>query len=224
MTDPQRLDPERLAALARPPKPADLDRLPADHEVAAALAVDMFARARRVEAWTAAVPARFLDARLSDFADRAGHADLVAWSEPDEARPNLVLLGPVGVGKTRAAVAAVRGAFGAGSKLIFAPVGELLDRLDWRRPDSAAWMAELMAVDLLVIDDLGAERSNEWTGERLYAVVNRRWLDELPTVATTNLEPDQLAEALGERTYSRLVGGATVLRLAGPDRRRNATT
>lgn len=219
MTDPQRLDPERLAALARPPKPADSDRLPADHEVV----VVAVSHARLTEAWESAVPARFRAARLADFADRAGHDDLVDWAQ-DEARPNLVLLGPVGVGKTRAATAAVRGAFAAGSSLIFAPVGELLDRLDWRRPDSAAWMAELMAVDLLVVDDLGAERSNEWTGERLYAVINRRWLDELPTVATTNLEPDQLAEALGERTYSRLVGGATVLRLAGPDRRRNATT
>jgi DNA replication protein DnaC len=77
-----------------------------------------------------------------------------------------------------------------------------------------------MSVELLLIDDLGTERANEWTGERLYAVVNRRWLADLPTIATSNLEPEQLEEALGERTYSRLVGGALVLRIAGQDRRR----
>ena len=64
-------------------------------------------------------------------------------------------------------------------------------------------------------------KRTEWTAERLYALINRRWLEVRPTVCTTNLDPDQLREAVGERVFSRLVGnGAVVLRLTGHDRRR----
>lgn len=221
MSDPERMDPaaaiERLRA-KQPPPPDPPPRVSAaaDDEAAARAL-----RAERLDEWNATVPRLFRQARTDDLAGWAGHADLVAWTTTEQP-PNLVLLGPVGVGKSHAATAAVRPRFGAGASVEWTPVGEMLDRLDWRRPDSHQWLDRLMAVDLLVVDDLGTERANEWTGERVYSVVNRRWLDGLPVVATTNLEPSELADALGERTYSRLVGGALVLRLAGKDRRRDA--
>jgi DNA replication protein DnaC len=188
------------------------DDTTADHDAAAA------ATGERRDAWRATVPRRFWDARTVDFAGPLG-IELARWSGLDEP-PNLVLLGAVGVGKTHAAAGAVRVRFGLGASLTFLPVGELLDSLDWRRPDSAQTMERLCTVDLLVIDDLGTERSNEWTGERLYLVVNRRWLDKRPTIITSNMDPDQLIEAVGERTYSRLAHDATALRFTGEDRRR----
>ena len=209
MTGPEHID--AASAAAR------LEALPELHE-GDEIARQEIRRARRGD-WNTTVPRRFRDARLDDLEGRAGHADLVAWSRADEPS-NLVLLGPVGVGKTHAAVAAVRPHFGDGAGLLFVLVGEMLDRLDWRRADSHTYMDTLMSVDLLAVDDLGTERPNEWTAERLYTVVNRRWLDDLPTVATTNLEPDELTSVIGERTFSRLIGGALVLRLAGHDRRR----
>jgi len=208
VTGPERIDP--TAALEHVELAADPD----GDEIAR---VEM-RRARRGD-WNATVPRKFREARLDDLEGRAVHADLVAWSRADEP-PNLVVMGPVGAGKSHAAAAAVRPHFGDGASLVFVPVGEMLDRLDWRRDDSHRYLEAIMAVDVLVVDDLGTERPNEWTAERLYMVVNRRWLDDLPTVATTNLEPDELADVLGERTYSRLVGGAVVIRLAGHDRRR----
>lgn len=178
--------------------------------------------ARRSE-WSRVVPRRFRQARLDDLTGWVGYDDLVAWAAADHPT-NLVLIGPVGVGKTHAATAAVRGHYGDGADLEWTPVGEMLDRLDWRRTDSSRYLDRLMTCDLLLVDDLGAERANEWTGERLYAVVNRRWMDDRPLVATSNLDPDGLRDALGERTYSRLVGGALMLRLAGLDRRRHDAT
>src|SRR5256885_17172502 len=62
----------------------------------------------------------------------------------------------------------------------------------------------LCAVDLLHLDDLGAERSTEWVLEHLYSIVNERWQDSRSMVVTTNLGLDQLREQLGERTVSRL--------------------
>lgn len=168
--------------------------------------------------WERTVPRRFWNARTSDVVD-AVRGDLETWATSDD-RPNLVLVGAVGVGKTHAAVAACRHAFGAGATLVFSPVGELLDGLDWRRPESASWLEHLCAVDLLIVDDMGSERSNEWTGERLYLLINRRWLERRPTIATTNMTTDQMRDTLGERTYSRLAHDALALELTGEDRRR----
>lgn len=134
-------------------------------------------------------------------------------------RPNLVLLGAVGVGKTHAALAAARADHERGLEVVFLPVVELLDLLRPGGPEHA--LDDVMHCDRLVVDDLGHERSTDWTWERLGAVVNRRWLEERPIIATSNLDPPELSAAVGERTYSRLVGdGAVVIHVAGDDRRR----
>ena len=49
----------------------------------------------------------------------------------------------------------------------------------------------LCTVDLLVLDDLGAEKQTEWVLEQLYSIVNERWQDRRSIVVTTNVpEPD----------------------------------
>jgi DNA replication protein DnaC len=62
----------------------------------------------------------------------------------------------------------------------------------------------LAAVDLLHIDDVGAEQSSPWVLEQLYTIVNTRYEDGRSMVLTTNLDPPQLREQIGERTVSRL--------------------
>lgn len=182
--------------------------------------------------WREAIPSRFVHAELGHLADqppkvRDGLAD---WALNPRGR-NVLLWGPVGCGKTHAAVAACRAAhWDRSQELLFKPVVELLDDL---RPDGVPCaMAEARDADVLILDDLGGEKPSDWTAERLYAVVNRRWLEERPVVGTTNLPltyrstPEGytgpvLEDVLGARTFSRLVGnGAVVLRMGGPDRRR----
>lgn len=179
------------------------------------LAVARGALARR--RWEAAVPARFRDATPGSIPDHAAH-DIRGWMLGSEPRPNLVLFGAVGVGKSWTACAAVRPLVEAGRTMAFWPVVRLLDHLrPGDRPDP---YADAVTVDLLILDDVGAERATEWTAERLYALVNDRWLDQLPTVATSNLTAPQLTAAVGDRLASRLLGGAVTTRLIGPDRRR----
>lgn len=164
------------------------------------------------------IPNRFRWARIGDL-DPQWRSDVAGWASGDGPRPNLVLFGPTGTGKSHAAVAAARLRFDLGDEVAFWPVVELLDGL---RPgsDLDIWDRVVYDTDCLVLDDLGASRATEWTDERLYALVNRRWLDERPTVVTTNLDPDALAPAIGERMFSRIVGsGALVLGVGGPDRR-----
>jgi DNA replication protein DnaC len=63
----------------------------------------------------------------------------------------------------------------------------------------------LAAVELLHIDDVGAEQTSPWVLEQLYTIVNTRYEDGRAMVLTTNLEPDDLREQIGKRTVSRLV-------------------
>src|SRR3712207_9281221 len=63
----------------------------------------------------------------------------------------------------------------------------------------------LCAVDLLHLDDLGAERPTEWVLEQLYSIVNERWQDGRSIVVTSNLvDVERLREQIGSRTVSRL--------------------
>ena len=90
-----------------------------------------------------------------------------------------------------------------------------------RRGRLLAFFDRLVSVDLLHLDDLGAERSTDWVLEQLYAIVDRRYNDERSIVFTTNLEEPELTEQVGTRTVSRLVEmcDGNPLPLFGEDRR-----
>jgi DNA replication protein DnaC len=76
-------------------------------------------------------------------------------------------------------------------------------------------------VDLLHLDDLGAEQSSTWVLEQLYSIVNARYEAEKAIVMTTNLtDPEQLSEQVGARTVSRLEEMCTVIPVGGADLRR----
>lgn len=168
--------------------------------------------------WARIVPSKFAFAELSDLSARA--QGLVGPWAAHPTGTNLVVIGPVGVGKTHAGLAAARVRALAGDEVRFLPIVELLDELRPGGPELA--LARLSEVDLLMIDDLGTERRTDWTDERLGALINRRWLEERPTIATSNLEPDDLRAAIGERSYSRLTGsGSITVRLTGKDRRKS---
>lgn len=206
---------ERHGAVPGAPDPVQPALLDED------LAADWLARL-----WGRRIPTRFHSARIGQLPD--GISDEVAdWCAEDSPQ-NLVLLGPVGTGKTWAAVAAARQwctlrwrtlqHTPGPPSLVFAPVVELLDDMRPGGQDQLGRWA--LACPLLILDDMGAERATEWAGERLYGIVNRRWLDELPTIVTTNVPAEQLSDQLGDRVLSRLAGDALVLRMTGKDRRR----
>jgi DNA replication protein DnaC len=81
----------------------------------------------------------------------------------------------------------------------------------------------LTAVDLLHIDDVGAERTTDWVLEELYSIVNARYEDQRAMVITTNiLDREQLCEQISERTVSRLTEICDELPILGHDRRLEA--
>lgn len=209
---------ERARQRRPEPPPPDPEAEERQRRAAAERAAEI-ARIRR-ERFEAQVPARFASARMSDLPPPRG-PEIQSWLDGD-GWPNLVLAGPVGCGKTHAAVAAARAASEAGLAARLISTVELLEELRPGGPERA--LERAIEAPLLVLDDLGAERPSDWTAERLALIIDRRWLDERPILATTNLSlgpSGELIEALGERSYSRLVGsGAIVLQLQGEDRRR----
>jgi DNA replication protein DnaC len=75
------------------------------------------------------------------------------------------------------------------------------------------------AKPILVLDDLGAEKVSEYVRQSLYALINKRYLDDLPTIVTSNLTLDEVAGRLDDRIASRLTEMCQVVTLGDKDLR-----
>jgi DNA replication protein DnaC len=123
----------------------------------------------------------------------------------------LWIMGDVGTGKTTLAMLVSKAALEAGRSVAIYSLPKLLARI--RRTYDAETgeqsylelFERLAGVDLLHIDDLGAEKSSDWVLEQLYALVNERYERGSSIVVTTNLDQVALEEQIGPRTVSRLV-------------------
>jgi DNA replication protein DnaC len=136
----------------------------------------------------------------------------------------LWIQGDVGTGKTTLAMLVSKAALAAGRSVAIYSLPRLLNLLRESMDSQEGkldYLDRLTAVDLLHIDDLGAENRTDWVLEQLYSIVNARYEAERAIVATTNLMPDELSERLGPRTVSRLVEiCGDLIPLFGEDRRR----
>jgi DNA replication protein DnaC len=123
----------------------------------------------------------------------------------------LWLMGDVGTGKTSLAMLVSKAALELGRSVAIYSLPRLLARIR-RTYDAEAgeqsyleFFERLTSVDLLHVDDLGAEKRSDWVLEQLYAIVNERYEEERSMVVTTNLDQAALEEQIGMRTVSRLV-------------------
>lgn len=171
------------------------------------------------EQWAKVIPPDFHDATIDDLTGSLS-STVAEWNRHPGPKPNLVLLGPTGAGKTYAAVAAVRADHYSCLSTAFYSVPRLLFDLRPGSPVSDRTADVALGSDRLILDDVGAERDTDWTHEQLWLVVNERRNAQSPIVATSNLSVATLAERLGDRIASRLLGGSTIVLVSGEDRRR----
>jgi len=136
-------------------------------------------------------------------------------SERIEEGRGMWLVGDVGTGKTTLAMIVSAAALEAGRSVAIYSLPRLLNLIrDEIGTDNSLLdlLDRLSSVDLLHIDDLGAQHTTPWRLEQLYSIVDARYQAGRAIVATTNLWPDQLAEQMGQRTMttvSELGGGET---------------
>jgi DNA replication protein DnaC len=126
----------------------------------------------------------------------------------DEGR-GIWFAGKVGSGKTTLAMLISKAAMEADRTVAIYSLPRLLGLLRDTYDDDAVYslnelIDRLCSVDLLHIDDVGAEQSKPWVLEQLYTIVNTRYEDGKAMLLTTNLDHEQLQEQIGPRTVSRL--------------------
>jgi len=139
-----------------------------------------------------------------------------------DAGRGLWFMGPVGTGKTTLAMLVSKAAIKAGRSVAIYSLPRLLNEIrDTHRSERShvELLDRLTAVDLLHIDDVGAERTTDWVLEELYSIVNARYEDRRSMVITTNLDYDELCAQITARTASRLAEMCDQLPLDGVDRR-----
>ena len=138
----------------------------------------------------------------------------------------MLLEGGYGCGKTHLAAAIANDAVSKGVPTLFITVPDLLDSLRFAYNDPETTFEqrfeEIRSADLLILDDFGTQNATAWAQEKLFQIINYRYINKLATVITTNLMLDEIEG----RIRSRLQDEDFVkhVRISAPDYRRPKET
>jgi DNA replication protein DnaC len=144
----------------------------------------------------------------------------------------LLLMGPVGTGKTHLATAILRGLAEKGVPCLFYEFGALLKEIQnsynpVSQTSELKVLASVFEAEVLVLDELGASKPTDWVRDTMMQIINTRYNDRKLTVFTTNylderllLSEETLEERIGARLRSRLYEMCKTVCIEGGDYRR----
>ena len=145
---------------------------------------------------------------------------------PDHLRDGrgLLFYGTVGTGKSVAAACIANAITKKGYRPKMTNFATVADEM-WNAENKAAYVESLCRYDLLILDDLGAERKGDYMQEMVYKIVNARYTQGGPVIVTTNLTKEELgnpADIGYKRVYSRILARCLAVSVEGKDRRMQA--
>ena len=201
----------------------------------------------------ARIPARFKHCRLDnlqtydnlELKNAIAHATTFAETFP-KSREGLLISGPTGIGKTHIAVSVLKHVIvKRHTRGLYYDTRDLLRSIRGTYDPAAAGPQEVDVVDpviktdLLILDDLGAERATSWVHDMMTTIINTRYNEQRPIIATSNYEngrdgngngngdaesPNSLSRRLGKATFSRLREMCDFIEYDGLDYREFAGT
>ena len=137
----------------------------------------------------------------------------------------LLLYGDVGTGKTFTAACIANRVINAGYSVKMTTFASILRGVQDRFDGRGEYLAYINSFDLLIIDDLDAERSTEFSNEIIYSVIDARYSSRRPLIVTTNLTMNEIQrtqDRAKKRIYSRLIEMCFPIEFKGEDRRKAA--
>lgn len=135
----------------------------------------------------------------------------------------LLFYGTVGTGKTFHAACIANALIDRGYPCLVTNFARLVNTLQGMFEGKQQYIDSLNQFDLLVIDDLAAERDTEYMNEIVQNIIDSRYRAGLPTIITTNLSAEEIknpADVRKQRTYSRLLEMCLPVQVSGKDRRK----
>ena len=134
----------------------------------------------------------------------------------------LIMLGKTGLGKTHLSLAILGVVINKGYSVYYNSVQNIMDRLQKEHFGKTTYNedsieGDLYESDLLILDDLGAEFSTQFTVAELYNILNTRMINSKPIIISTNLTVREIEEKYSQRIASRIVGSCMPLQFCGRD-------
>lgn len=136
---------------------------------------------------------------------------------------NIMFYGKVGVGKSFLSGCISHELLQTGHSVIYFSAADLFslmaDNAFHRNANAGETLdnKDIYECDLLVIDDLGTELTNQFVGSSLFTVMNERHIRRRSTIVSTNLSLQELHERYSDRVFSRAVGNFEIIKLTGSD-------
>ena len=176
---------------------------------------------QRLEEWTFANDNHQGDASAMDSV----HQYALNFSEMLKDGKGLLLYGAQGVGKSYAAACAANYVIDSGYTCVMTNFSRIINIISGMFQGKQEYIDNLCRNDLLIIDDLSAERSTEYADEIVMNVIDTRCTFGLPLIVTTNLTSAQMKQEENiskKRIYSRLYEMTIPIEYTGEDRRKYA--
>ena len=135
----------------------------------------------------------------------------------------LLLFGTVGTGKTYYAACIANSLIDKGYTVLMTNFARLTNTIQGMYEGKQEYIDSLNDFDLLIIDDLGAERKSEFMQEMVFNIIDSRYRSGLPFIITTNLTADEIKkpqEVAFKRIYDRILERCIPIEVSGASRRR----